>query len=127
MANIMSSGAAWLAGQLKAHVKTTVTYRRGATNVSLSATKGQTEYEQVDESGFGQRILFVDFIITAADLVLSGSSTPTLPARSDTIEETIGSATHTYEVLPTDTEPCYRFSDPHRKGLRIHTKQKSVA
>jgi hypothetical protein len=126
MANIISAGAAWLADQLQAHVATTITYRRGATNVSLAATKGQTELEQVDADGFAQRILTVDFLLPAADLILSGSSAATLPARGDTIEETIGGALHTYTVLPGDSFPSYRFSDPHRKGLRIHTKQTSV-
>ena len=125
MANLLSDAEAWLAGQLQTHVATTVTYRRGGAAVSLAATKGRTEFEQIDENGFAQRILSIDFLLPAADLILSGAVT--LPARGDTIEETIGSATHTHEVLPIGTEPCYRLTGANRKQLRIHTKQKTVA
>ncbi len=47
----------------------------------------------------------------------------TLPERGDRIQETHGTATFTYEVTAPGKEPCWRYSDPYRQTLRIHTRQ----
>ena len=51
----------------------------------------------------------------------------TLPKAGDRIKEASGegrgSTSYIYEVLAPETEPAYRFSDPYRRTLRIHTKQ----
>jgi hypothetical protein len=62
-----------------------------------------------------------DFLLLAADLVLDGTST--LPQRGDRIYESQGDQTYVYEVTAPAKEPCWRYSDPYRKTLRIHTKQ----
>ena len=62
-----------------------------------------------------------DFLILTADLVLAGAAT--LPQRGDRIKETSGDKVYVYEVLAPGKEPHYRFSDPYRKTLRIHSKQ----
>jgi hypothetical protein len=60
-------------------------------------------------------------LIQPADLVIAGSQV--LPERGDTIRETQNGNVYIYEVMAPGSEPHWRWSDPHRKLLRIHTKQ----
>ena len=120
MTNLFETGASWLAGQLKTHASVDVTYVRGADQVMVKATIGKTEFEIDDGSGVIVRIQSRDFLVHTADLVLTG--TQTLPVAGDLIRETQGASTFVYEVMAPGNEPHYRYSDPFRKLLRIHTK-----
>lgn len=122
MTNLLARGVDWLGTQRKTHMSDTVTYRRGAASVQLAATIGSTEFEQDDRAGLTTREQVRDYLIAAADLVLAGATV--LPARGDRIEEIdAAGTTHFYEVLPLGGgKQHYRFSDPHRVTLRIHTK-----
>mgnify|MGYP000511424066 CR=1 FL=1 len=60
------------------------------------------------------------YLIAAADLVLSGVQT--LPQRGDRVVETAGDQQLTHEVIAPGQEPCWRYSDPYRTTLRIHSK-----
>jgi len=53
--------------------------------------------------------------------VLGG--TPVLPQRGDRIRETQSTQVFVYEVVAPGDEPCWRYSDPYRRTLRVHTKQ----
>lgn len=126
MSNLLATGATSLAGWIKNHASVSVVYARSGTgSVTISATQGQTSFEQTDAEGFGIRIDTRDYIVTAADLVISAATIT--PERGDTITETDGSLTRTHTVLGVGNEPCYRWCDPSRKMIRIHTKQISVA
>lgn len=120
MPDVLEKGLAWLDDQRHAHMTRTVVYQRGADAVEIAATIGRTEFEQVDEHGVVQRLQSRDFLVRAADLVLAGA--PTLPRAGDRIRETAGAQTFVYEVMAPGNEPPWRFSDPYRKALRIHTK-----
>jgi hypothetical protein len=117
MANLLATGAAWLAGKLASHAAQTVTYRRGGRSVSIAATKGRTA--SPTDSQFG--ILDInecDWIITASLIVLGGSVVQ--PQRDDEIIEADGQRWH---VLPTEGEQVFRPADPQGTLLRIHTKR----
>lgn len=120
MTNLLDQGAAWLADQLKTHASTEVVYQRGANQVAVQATIGKTEFEVDDGAGIIQRVQSRDYLIQAADLQLGGLAT--LPRAGDRIRERVGEKTFVYEVLAPGNEPPYRYSDPFRKLLRIHTK-----
>ena len=120
MGNLFECGVAWLADQLKAHGSSEVTYQRGADQVAVQATIGKTEFEIDDGSGLIQRFQSRDYLIQTADLQLGGHTT--LPVAGDRIRETVGDQTFVYEVLAPGNEPHFRYSDPFRKVLRIHTK-----
>jgi hypothetical protein len=120
MPNLFEQGAAWLAGKLQAHGSAEVVYQRGAAQVALRATIGKTEFEIDDGSGIVERIQSRDYLIQAADLVLGGSET--LPLPGDQIHETQGDTVFVYEVMSPGKEPCWRYSDPFRKLLRVHAK-----
>ncbi len=118
--NLLEQGAAWLEAQRHAHMTRTVVYERSADSVELLATIGRTEFEQADEYGVIHRIEARDFIVRAADLVLGGEAV--LPKAGDRIREPEGAVAHVYEVMAPSGEPPWRYSDPYRMALRIHTK-----
>jgi len=120
MPDVLEKGLAWLDDQRHAHMTRTVVYQRGANAVEIAATIGRTEFEQVDEYGVVQRLQSRDFLVRAADLVLAGATT--LPKAGDRIRETVGAQTFVYEVMAPGNEPPWRYSDPYRKALRVHTK-----
>lgn len=120
MTDLLERGAAWLDQQRSRHLTRTVTYLRGTDSVDLPATIGQTTFEQADEYGALRRTQSRDYLISAADLVLAG--TVEQPKAGDRIRETVGEQVFLYEVMAPGGEPPWRFSDPYRRTLRIHTK-----
>lgn len=122
MADLLSTGAAWLSKVRKDHASRTVTYKRGADEVELEATKGASPHSSKDQYGFAYRVKSVDWLLTAADLILDGSETT--PQRGDIIEEVIDGTTFTYEVMPFGEDPEWRWSDvPAHTTMRVHTKE----
>jgi hypothetical protein len=124
MADLLETASHWLEEKRTQHLSRTVTYQRGADTVDVPASIGRTTFEVDDGYGIVQKWESRDFLILAADLVLNGSQT--LPQRGDRIQETQAGTTYTYEVLAPGKEPAWRYSDPYRKTLRIHTKQIGV-
>ena len=124
MADLLEAASKWLEEKRTQHRSRTVSYQRGADTAQVLASIGRTTFEIDDGYGLVQKFESRDFLILASDLVLEGSST--LPQRGDRIQETEGSTTFTYEVLAPGKEPAWRYSDPYRKTLRIHTKQIGV-
>jgi hypothetical protein len=120
VADVLERGSAWLEGQRKKHATREVTYRRGLNMVVAKATIGRTVFEQDDGAGVIIRTQVRDYLIDTADLVLAGQ--PTLPEKGDRIEETDAGKKYVYEALPLGSEPHWRYSDPYRRTLRVHTK-----
>jgi len=125
MPDLLQTGLTWLADQLKAHASRAVIYERTGEQVTVQATLGRTLLKLDDGYG-GVRMEWTDrdFLIQAADLVLAGN--PVLPERGDRIRETVGAKVYVFEVLAPGKEPPWRWSDPFRKTLRIHTKEIAV-
>jgi hypothetical protein len=120
LADLLETGSNWLQSQRKQHASREVTYRRGVDSVPVQATVGRTVFEQDDGSGVIVRTEVRDYLIDTADLVLGGK--PALPERGDRVEEIDAGKRFTYEVMPLGTEPHWRYSDPYRRALRVHTK-----
>ena len=120
MTDLLQTGSDWLEGQRHEHLSHAVTYCRGAESVELQATVGQTTFEVEREFGV-QKVESRDFLIRATDLVLGGQ--PTEPQRGDRVKETLGGQVVVFEVMAPGDEPPWRYSDPGRKTLRVHTKQ----
>jgi hypothetical protein len=125
MADMLRAGQEWLANQLKAHASSTVVYLRGANQTSVTAIIGRTLMKLEDGYG-GVHMQWTDrdFLVTPEQLVLAGSQV--LPERGDTIRETDNGKVYIYEVNAPGSEPPWRWSDPHRRLLRIHTKQNGI-
>ena len=121
MTDVLKNGQAWLANQLTTHASRSVVYRRGELGAELAATIGKSHYQQDDGNGVITRSQVRDFLIDTQSLLLSiiGS----LPRRGDKIVEIDGDKTFVFEVMALGSDPPWRYSDPFRLKLRIHTKQ----
>ncbi|MCG3178317.1 MAG: hypothetical protein BIFFINMI_00643 [Phycisphaerae bacterium] len=120
MADLLDRASAWLDGMRVKHASRLVLYQRGASSVAIAAGIGRTLFQVDNGSGVIETFESRDFLILAADLVLGG--TVTLPKVGDRIRETQGQTIFVYEVMAPGNEPAWRFSDPYRRTLRIHSK-----
>lgn len=120
MTDLFGDASGWLESQRKANFTVTILYERSSDSVSLSATIGKTDFEQQDASGMTVSAEARDYLVDAADLVLTAQ--PIEPQRGDKIKETVGTTTFVYEVIDLGGGPAWHFSDPYRRVYRIHTK-----
>ena len=120
MTDLLETSSAWLDDQRRRFLSRTVTYSRGDTSAEVLVTVGRTIFDVTDAGGFVQQWQSRDFLIATADLAAFG-----LPERGDRITETQGEQSFVYEVMAPAGETPWRWSNPYRKTLRIHTKQVS--
>jgi hypothetical protein len=120
MTNVLEQGSQWLSDQIDQYAASSVLYRRGSLTVPVQAGKGRTTFELTDTSGILISIESRDFLISAANLLLD--DIPALPEVGDRIIETVGEELHAYEVSNFGAEQPYRFCDPFRHKLRVHTR-----
>ena len=113
MGDLLRDGLRWLDQQRQAHGSGAVTYSRGLTSATVAATYGRTELELHDEAGFSTRAMVVDFLITAA----------AMPVDAPKVGDTILADGVTYEVMNLPGDGCWRWCDPYRITMRIHTKE----
>jgi len=111
---------------LKASAAGAVTYTRGVYSVTLRAAPGKSLYERETSGGVIETVESRDFLFKTADLILN--SVLTLPVRGDTLAEydTATGKTYTYEITGPGTEAVYRYADPARRVIRVHTTQISI-
>ena len=121
MGDLLKRSAEWLARQIERHASQAVHYRRGATVLQVRAAIGRSDLA-VDDGQGGVLIDHNDrdFLIRAEDFFLSGRLAE--PQRGDRIEEFTRRGTFTYEVLAPKGHPVWRYDDPYRQMIRIHTK-----
>jgi hypothetical protein len=117
---MLHRGQSWLAEKLTKHASRRVVYRRDELGVELSATIAKSEYEQDNGEGVVTRAQVRDYLIDTNALLLSiiGS----LPRSGDRIVEVDSETTFIFELMSIGSEPPWRYSDPFRVKLRIHTK-----
>jgi len=118
--DLLQTASDWLEDQRNKHLSRKVTYQRDTSTAEIDATIGRTEFEVDNGHGVLEHVASRDYLIPAADLVLDGSQT--LPQAGDRIRETDANQTFVYEVMAPADEPPWRYSDPYRKTLRVHTK-----
>ena len=120
MGDLLDRGSAFLDDQRHKHMSRTVVYQRGAEAKEVLATIGKTEFEQADDAGLIHRVESRDFLVRTTNLDLG--SGPILPRAGDQVRETVGAQVFVYEVNAPGGQPPFRYSDPYRRVLRIHTK-----
>lgn len=120
MGDLLDRGAAFLDAQRHQHLSRLVLYRRGTDQKEVQATIGKTEFEQADDAGLIHRVESRDFLVRTAELDLGAG--PILPRAGDQVRETVGLSVFVYEVNAPGGQPPFRYSDPYRRVLRIHTK-----
>ena len=121
MSDMLHRGQAWLAEQLTKHASRNIVYQRDEISVELTATIGMSRYEQDDGEGVITRAQVRDYLIDTRSLIQSAIGT--LPRRGDRIIEQDGDTTFVFETMSIGSDPPWRYSDPFRVKLRIHTKQ----
>lgn len=119
--DLLETSSAWLEDQREQFLSRSVIYKRGADTVQVPTTIGRTVFALDDGAGGVLRTESRDYLIRTAHLVLGGAAT--LPQRGDQIHEMAGTDIYIYEVMAPGDEPHFRFSDPYRKAVRVHTKQ----
>lgn len=120
MGDLLDRGAAFLESQRHQHMTRSVFYRRGTDEKEVQATIGKTEFEQADDAGLIHRVESRDFLVRTEDLDLGAG--PILPRAGDQVREVVGLSVFVYEVNAPGGQPPFRYSDPYRRVLRIHTK-----
>lgn len=111
MGGLLRQGSQWLESMRDTHLSSPVTYKRDAAGYPVNATFGKTDYEQADDYGATIQTHVVDFLIL-------GESLPIEPEPADVIV----ADGRKYEVMNLGGEGCWRWSDPYRTTMRIHTK-----
>ena len=123
MTTLLERGLSMAARVLPAAAGGEIVYQRGEDRVWLNATWGRTEF-QVDTSD-GVQIEYSDrdFIVAAADLVLSGIRIT--PQRGDRITLVGEDQTdkQVFEVLAPGSAQPYRLCDPEGVMLRLYGKR----
>jgi hypothetical protein len=123
--DLLEQSSVWLEDQREKFMSRTVIYQRPGSpapdTVEVTATIGQTVFAVDNGEGAALQVESRDYLIRAAHLVLGGG--PVLPRRGDRIREVEGPQVFVYEVTAPGNEPHWRYSDPYRRTLRIHTKQ----
>lgn len=117
MADLLKSGAAWLAEARRSYMASAVTYSRGVLSKVVLATRGKTDLQVFDGEGNARQMETADFIMNTSDLVLGGQAV--LPALGDRIA--VGG--ESYEVLGVPGMGHYRFCDQQKYSIRVHTKK----
>ena len=121
MPDLLDQSSSWLEDQRQKFMSRPVIYQRGTYTVEVPATIGRTVFDLDDGAGAILRVEARDYLIRAAHLVLDGATE--LPKRGDQIHEMQDGVIFIYEVMGPGDEPHFRYSDPYRRTLRIHTKQ----
>ncbi len=114
MNDVLRDGLTWLDTQRASHMASPVEYRRPPDTLAVNATFGKTDYEVSDESGLTVGSHVWDFLITAVEFSPEGFE----PEPGDVI----AANGRKYEVMNLGGEGCWRWSDPYRTTMRIHTK-----
>jgi hypothetical protein len=119
--DLLRQGGQWLAQMRTTHCASPVTYRRPSTGSGqaaeqvVNATLGRTEYEVQDDFGPTVGAEATDFLILTEELAPVFGE----PQAGDRIMAD-GAV---YEVLALPGQGHWRWSDPYRTTVRIHTKQ----
>jgi hypothetical protein len=121
MSDMLREGQQWLSEKLTQHASRQVIYRRGQLGVELAATIGRSDYEQDDGEGIVTRSQVRDYLINTQDLL--DSIIGSLPRRGDQIVELENNQSFTFEVMALGGDAPWRYSDPFRIKIRIHTRQ----
>lgn len=121
MRDLLANSAAWLAQQQARHAARRMTYQRGTSSISVSATAGTSRFDITDAEGIQTRVETLDLIIPSAELWIDAQKVE--PVVGDRIHDGELGAALQYEVMDMPGEPPWRYTDAHRQQIRVHVKQ----
>lgn len=117
MADLLRTGAAWLAGQLKSSAGTLCAYKRGNNTAQFTASISRSTFEAQGSGGVVESWESRDYLATAAELPYGE------PRRGDLIVEELDGVATFYEVTAPRGVPVFHWADAFQEVIRIHTKQ----
>lgn len=97
-----------------------IVYQRPSLGQSVTITKavpGRTTHDITQDGMTIEQVKSEDYLVLASELILGGQAT--LPRKGDKILV----EGRTLAVLCVGSEPQYKYWDPNRLVLRIHTKE----
>lgn len=107
-------------GPIAALFGESIAYSNATHSATLTARVGSTTWE-IDRGGPTlEKWEARDYVFAAAALVLNGVAV--LPAKGHKIRETIGGAVNVFEVMSPAGEPEWRYDNPEKTDIRVHTK-----
>ena len=115
MGDLLRQGAQWLEQQRAAHCSSPVPYRRDQVSYEIDATFGRTQYEVEDGHGLRIGAEVIDFLVSAEVFAPMFGE----PEAGDQI---VADGV-VYEVMDLAGQGHWRWSDPYRTTMRIHTKE----
>lgn len=117
MADMLKTATDWLSATLGESAARTIAYTRASASVTIATAQvGRTFFRLNDAGGVRMQYGDRDYILPAAELILSGAVT--VPKIGDRISDSVDGKT--YEVRAPQGEPAYRPSDPTGTDWRIH-------
>lgn len=121
----IEAGMERLKDRMRARAGKPIVYLSGDREIALCATYGPKLLRLSDGEG-NAWVEWTDmsFVVAGEDLTVSGARVE--PRRGDRIVLRAGDDYETFEVLPFGGEPLWRWCDPYRKQLRVHTKRVAV-
>jgi hypothetical protein len=117
MADLLRSGSAWLANQLKQSAGTLCAYRRGNNTAQMTASISRSTFEAQGQNGVIEAWESRDYLVKTDELPYGE------PRRGDIIFETLDGVATLYEVTAPRGVPIFHYADAFQTILRIHTKQ----
>lgn len=117
LADLLRTGAAWLADQLKAAAGTNCAYKRGANTAQFTATVGKSMFESADQNGVVEQWESRDYLVKTDELPYGE------PHRGDIIVEELDGVSTFFEVSAPRGVPVFHFGDAFQRICRIHTKK----
>lgn len=117
MADMLRTGAAYLANVLKESASSSVIYKRNTQTQTVQATIGKSVFESADTSGVTEVWESRDYLIKLSDLPFGE------PVRGDVITETVASQSQSYEVCSPQGIPVFSHGDAFAEIVRVHTKR----
>ena len=117
MTDLLEQSSEWLTGMNRQHRARTVTYVRGEQSVEITATVGKTVFRVDKGYGLFEHVESRDYLVAVEDFADFAE-----PERGDQVKDLLNEKTEIFEVMAPGGEPHFRWSDPYRRTLRIHTK-----
>lgn len=117
MADLLRSGAAWLANQLQKSAGTLCAYKRGNNVAQLTASISRSTFESQGSNGVIEAWESRDYLVKTDELPYGE------PRRGDIIVEELDGVATLYEVTAPRGVPIFHYADAFQTVLRIHTKQ----
>jgi hypothetical protein len=119
MVDRLAKGMLRMGRRQRQHASSPFTYARDNQSATgIAGTRGRTDYQAVDVSGFVVDAFAFDFLFDVADLKFGDILL--VPAKGDRITD---ESNNVFEVLDLPGQGAWRYTDQFQNRYRIHAKE----